>query len=265
MAAGVSAVTQRLSDTEALARLPGWRRSNYRGRSVSLAGGSAASLGSLAGVAFGPPGRRGPALLAGAAAAAAGAYDDLLAPRAESAGDKGLAGHLAAARAGRVSGGTVKVAVIGASALLAAGRLGRSGARTPFARIGDRMLRSVVIAGSANLLNLLDLRPGRAGKAALAAGLFASSGPAAAVAGASAGAAAAVLRSDLDERTMLGDLGANTLGALIGVRLADGSPRTRIGAAVVICVLTAASERVSFSRVIDATPALHWIDQLGRR
>ena len=64
---------------------------------------------------------------------------------------------------------------------------------------------------------------------------------------------------------MLGDLGANTLGALVGVRLADASPRTRAGAAAVICALTLASERVSFSPVIDTTPALRWVDQLGRR
>ncbi len=130
VAAAVSAAALRLAERAALGWLPGWRRLNYRGRSVSLAGGSAASLGALAGAALEQPGRRGPALLVGAAAAAAGAYDDLLAPRAESARDKGLAGHLAAARSGRISGGVVKVAVIGGSAVLAAGRLsGSSGSR----------------------------------------------------------------------------------------------------------------------------------------
>ena len=239
-------------------------RRNYRGSQVSLAGGTAAAVGALAAAALEPRARRGAALLAGGAAALAGAYDDLLAPRAEAAGDKGLAGHLAAARAGRVSGGVVKVAVIGAGALVAAGRLDGTGRRGG-GRLPDRILRAGVIAGSANLLNLLDLRPGRAGKAALAAGLIASSGPAGGVAAASAGAAAAVLPGDLGERTMLGDLGANTLGALLGVRLAAGSRRTRVGAAVVIGALTVASERVSFSQVIDATPALRWVDQLGRR
>ena len=232
---------------------------------MSLAGGSAASLGALAGAALEQPGRRGPALLVGAAAAAAGAYDDLFAPRAESAHDKGLAGHLAAARSGRISGGVVKVAVIGGSAVIAAGRLSATRRTSPAARLADRMLRAAVIAGSANLLNLFDLRPGRAGKVALAAGLLTSGGPAGGVAAASAGAAAAVLPGDLHEQTMLGDLGANTLGVLVGVRLADASPRTRAGAAAVICALTLASERVSFSQVIDTTAALRWVDQLGRR
>jgi hypothetical protein len=258
VAAVVAAAAGRLSESASLDHVPGWLRRNYRGSQVSLAGGVAAAVGALAAAALEPPTRRGAALLAGGAAALAGAYDDLLAPRAESAGDKGLAGHLAAARAGRVSGGVVKAAVIGAAALGAAGRLGAGG-------LPDRILRAGVIAGSANLLNLLDLRPGRAAKATIAAGLIASSGPAGGVAAASAGAAAAVLPGDLGERTMLGDLGANTLGALLGVRLASGSRRTRVGAAVVIGALTAASERVSFSKVIDATPALRWVDQLGRR
>ena len=126
VAAAVSAAALRLAERAALDWLPGWQRLNYRGRSVSLAGGSAAAMGALAGAALEQPGRRGPALLVGAAAAAAGAYDDLLAPRAESARDKGLAGHLAAARSGRISGGVVKVAVIGGSAVLAAGRLSGS-------------------------------------------------------------------------------------------------------------------------------------------
>ena len=259
VAAGVSAVAVRVCGR--LDAIPGWQRQNYDGRTVSLSGGAAASLGSLAGAALERPGRRGAALLVGTAAALAGGYDDLLAPRAEAAGDKGIAGHLDAVRAGRVSGGAVKVAVIGGSALIAAGRLRGSGGSP----VADRLLRAVVIAGSANLLNLLDLRPGRAGKVALAAGLMSSSGPASGVAAASAGAAAAVLPGDLAERTMLGDLGANTLGALVGVRLASGSSPTRVCAAAVICALTAASERVSFSRVIDATPVLRRVDQLGRR
>jgi hypothetical protein len=272
VAGATAAVATRIADRVRLDAIPGWRRPNYRGRMVSLAGGSGAVLGSLAGTLLEPPGRRGAAVLAGGAAAGAGAYDDLLAGRAEAAGDKGFAGHLAAIRAGRVSGGVVKVAVIGGAALAAAGRLDHSlpGARTGAAgarflpRVGDRVLRAAVIAGSANLLNLLDLRPGRAGKVAAMAGLLGASGPSCGAAAASAGAAAAVLPSDLGERTMLGDLGANTLGALVGVRLASGSVRTRVVSLAVIGAVTAASERVSLSKVIDNNPALHALDQLGR-
>jgi UDP-N-acetylmuramyl pentapeptide phosphotransferase/UDP-N-acetylglucosamine-1-phosphate transferase len=264
VSAAVSAVVTRLADGPALDGIPGWRRTNYRGRTVSLAGGTGAVAGALAGALLEPSGRRGAAVLAGTAAAAAGAYDDLLATRAEVAGDKGFAGHLAAIRAGRVSGGVVKVAVIGGAALVAAGRLDGSTRSGTIGGLADRLLRAGVIAGSANLLNLLDLRPGRAGKVAVAAGGLLASGPGGGVAAAGAGAAAGVLPSDLGERTMLGDLGANTLGALLGVRLAAGSVRTRTVALVVIGAITAASERVSLSKVIDDTPALRRLDRLGR-
>ncbi|HEY7049690.1 MAG TPA: hypothetical protein VH373_20910 [Jatrophihabitantaceae bacterium] len=259
MSAVAAAAVARLADSPRLDKVAGWRRTNYRGREVSLAGGSGAVAGALAGALLEPPGYRGAALLAGGAAAVAGGYDDLLAPRAESAGDKGFAGHLAAIRAGRVSGGVVKVAVIGAAALVAAGRLANPGDG-----LVNRALRAGVIAGSANLLNLLDLRPGRAGKVAVTVGLLGANGPAAGMSAAGAGAAAGILPGDLGERTMLGDLGANTLGAMIGVRLAAGSVPVRMAALAVIGSITAISERVSLSKVIDNTPALRRIDQLGR-
>ena len=92
-------------------RIPAWTRTNYRGQPVTLSGGLAAVLGSLAGTAAATGGvTRRAALLAITAAAAAGAYDDLVAGRSESAGDKGLQGHLAALRE-RQSPQTVETSV----------------------------------------------------------------------------------------------------------------------------------------------------------
>jgi hypothetical protein len=173
-----------------------------------------------------------------------------------------LAGHLRAIKSGRVSGGVVKVAVIGAGAVLAARALPD----------GDRQSKAglvtgaALIAGSANLLNLFDLRPGRAAKIVIAAGGVSGltgsfPGPVAAA----VGATGAILADDLGEQTMLGDMGANTLGTLLGVRLAAASTPTRIAAGLAIGMLTVASERVSFSKVIDSVPLLRRLDQLGRR
>jgi hypothetical protein len=238
--------------------IAGWRRPNYRGQDVSLTTGLTASLGVLAGAAVGAGPRRVPAVIAGMAAALAGGYDDLRAPRAEQPGDKGLAGHLAAARSGRLSGGTVKVAVIGAASLVAARAMPESG------RSSRTLLRAGLIAGTANLVNLLDLRPGRAGKVVAVAGLAGLAGEARALAAAVAGASVAALPEDLCEHGMLGDLGANALGAVLGVRLAALAPRRRMIAAAVVGGLTLASERISFSRVIDSVAALRWFDHLGR-
>ncbi|MHA3705127.1 hypothetical protein ACXR2U_23395, partial [Jatrophihabitans sp. YIM 134969] len=82
---------------------------------------------------------------------------------------------------------------------------------------------------------------------------------------ATAGAASAVLPADLGERVMLGDTGANALGALLGLRLASGAPATAAATAAVTTALVLVSERVSFSAVIARTGWLRALDDLGRR
>ncbi len=79
------------------------------------------------------------------------------------------------------------------------------------------------------------------------------------------GAALALLPEDLGERAMLGDAGANALGALLGATAAGLSRPVRIAVLAGIAGLTAASEKVSFTKVIARTPALNWLDMLGRR
>jgi UDP-N-acetylmuramyl pentapeptide phosphotransferase/UDP-N-acetylglucosamine-1-phosphate transferase len=238
-----------------------WRRTNYAGRPVTLLGGSALALAATASaVAGAPAGTRAAAALVGTVSGLVGGYDDLAGARPEQARDKGLAGHLRALRAGRVSAGAVKVAGIGAAAAAAA-LLTREDRG-----LADAVLTTGLVAGTANLVNLLDLRPGRAAKAtalAAAAGLRGPSGPL--VAG-PLGASLAVLPADLGERVMLGDCGANAVGALLGLRLAavPGRP-ARAGALAAVVGLTLASERVSFTRVIEATPVLRELDRLGRR
>ena len=63
---------------------------------------------------------------------------------------------------------------------------------------------------------------------------------------------------------MLGDTGANVLGAGAGLGLvATTGPGTWWVAVVVLAALNLVSERVSFSEVIDRTPPLRWLDRLG--
>jgi len=257
--AGVSSAVAILARRLPAPRAKGWLRSNYRGHPVSLSTGLAAALGATAG-SLATDGRfRTAAMIIAPAAALAGAYDDLCAPSLETAADKGLAGHLAAIRSGRISGGVAKVAVIGGASLAAAATLPRAGR----GRV-ELALRAGLIAATANLVNLVDLRPGRAGKVTVAVAALSVGGPAGGIAAAVLGASAASLPQDLAERGMLGDLGANTLGALLGLRLAALSRGRRSCAGAVVLALTLASERVSFSQVIDATPVLRRIDQFGR-
>ena len=66
---------------------------------------------------------------------------------------------------------------------------------------------------------------------------------------------------------MLGDAGANPLGALVGLAwlLAVPSSPGRWVVLVVLVALNAASEAVSFSRIIDAAAPLRWLDRIGSR
>ncbi|MGL5827951.1 MAG: hypothetical protein ACRC0L_00085, partial [Angustibacter sp.] len=149
------------------------------------------------------------------------------------------------------------------------------GVRRAALRVGDALLGGAVIAGCANLVNLLDLRPGRALKVVLVAaplvGARSAVGiPAARIAGlaaaTAAGAGAALLPEDLGEQTMLGDTGANAAGALLGAALVSVlGRRGQLVALGALSALTLASERISFTKVIEATPGLREFDRLGRR
>lgn len=252
-----------------------WRRTNFRGSTVSLSGGIATAVGTLAGTASagGRPAVAG--VLAVGAAGGLGALDDLT-ERPEDRSTKGLRGHLSALAHGRVTTGAVKLlgitaASLVAGAVLADGRRravdGLGAPRSWTATAVDAATSGALVAGTANLLNLLDLRPGRALKAAviLGAPLALAGGGGGGVAAAVLGASAAAAPSDLAETTMLGDTGANALGAALGVSLAaQRHPAVRLGTLAVVVAATVASEKVSFSRVIDATPALAFVDRLGR-
>lgn len=245
-----------------------WSRTNHRGEPVTLLEGPAYAAGALVGVALaGGPGRvRAAAALASAGAAALGGYDDL----AGDGSSRGLGGHLRALARGEVSTGAVKLAGLAACGLAAAALVpARPGeAAGGIRRSVDVALSGALVAGTANLVNLLDLRPGRALKVVAALGGLSAltGGPGSALAAAAAGPALAALPDDLAERSMLGDTGANAAGALLGTAWVARLPRAgRLTALAAVTALTLASERVSFTAVIERTPALRALDQLGRR
>jgi len=195
-----------------------------------------------------------------------------------SGSDKGFRGHLSALRGGRLSTGAFKLLAIG---LLAVGATAPefltvfTGADASWllARWG---LAALAIALTANLVNLLDLRPGRAlkGYSTLvvlgAVGLLVSGmrwDIVVTVLVVLLGPVAAVWRYDLGERAMLGDAGANAAGALAGwfaVFVLGRSMWALAAYVAVVLALNLASEKFSFSHVIEGNPALNWLDMLGR-
>lgn len=278
-----------------------WERTNFHGVTVSLRGGVAMAGASVASAAVASALSDQPrAALGGVVASLGGGlagYIDDVDQGAHDGGKvaKGLKGHLGALAHGQVTTGVIKIAGIGASALAASALVG-SKATSVGGKVADLALNTVLIAGTANLANLLDLRPGRALKAtvlvatplsyfscaaakapASGASGAASATPAApaSASGASAqrllasglnAAAITALVEDLQETTMLGDTGANAAGALLGTSLAaNDSWKLRLGTTLGVVGLILASEKVSFSKVIAANPALNWLDQLWRR
>jgi hypothetical protein len=126
----------------------------------------------------------------------------------------------------------------------------------------------MLVALTANLFNLLDRAPGRACKfGLLVAAPIALGAPSwAAASSGLLGALVAVLPADLAERLMLGDNGANPLGAVLGLGLAMALPEPwRALAVVAVLALNLTSERISFSQVIERTPGLRAFDGIGRK
>jgi UDP-GlcNAc:undecaprenyl-phosphate GlcNAc-1-phosphate transferase len=254
------------------ARAPGgterWDRTNHRGETVSLLEGPAYAIAAAGAVAVAPgvPARlRAAAVLATLGGGVFGAVDDLH----ESGQSKGLRGHLGELAHGRLTTGGLKVIGIGGTGLLAAALAvptDREDGGRARGGVVDVVVGGALIAGAANLLNLFDLRPGRALKVVLLFSPAASETPAGRLMAAAGGAAAALLPADLAEEAMLGDTGANAAGALLGTAAVAGlSRRGRLLAMLGVAALTLASERVSFTKVIARTPGLREFDALGRR
>jgi hypothetical protein len=247
----------------------GIRVRNYRGRPVPVVLGVslgvalvAPGLAVLVVFALGGHGGLGHAgrllllLVGGALVFLAGVYDDL-----HPGETRGLVGHLGQLIRGKVTPGGVKLLAGVAGAALAATAVGASGWALLFG--------IPAAAGATNTMNLLDVSPGRALKAFVAAAAvltvasWRSDGALVETAG--LGAGLALLPLDLGERAMLGDAGANVLGYLVGVGLLASLPPWGLGIALVVVLLVhVAAETVTLSRIIRAAAPLRWVDDLGR-
>ncbi len=261
--------------------------STYRGRPVAFPVGLALIMGAAGGpivAMIASPQAWAESLWTGHAACLiltlgfglAGLVDDLLGGHDHS----GFRGHLGAMRRGVVTTGVLKI-VMGAILSLAAVTVMRAGTWRPIVRVNalslaQLALDSALIAASANLVILLDRRPGRAIKGfllgALAAAVWISLSRGAdeafrAVASCAGvvGAAIALLRLDLGEQAMLGDTGSNPLGATLGLMLLHLASGPRIVLLALAVWLTLTSESVSFSQVVDSNRVLRFLDRLGRK
>jgi UDP-GlcNAc:undecaprenyl-phosphate/decaprenyl-phosphate GlcNAc-1-phosphate transferase len=250
---------------------PALERSNYRGRIVPTAGGlfivfavlviegGRAVLGAVGvGAESGLTEARSAVLFAVFGFGFLGLVDDLTAVGS----DRGFRGHLGALRRGRVTTGLLKLVGGAAVAIVLVATPGFKSGRT-------LLVDAMLIALAANLANLLDRAPGRTIKFGLIAyvpiAIVVGTEPIGIAIAPVLGAAFGLLGDDLRERLMLGDTGANVIGAVLGLAVVLGSrDSVRLTVMLVLLGANVAAELVSFSRVIDAVPPLRWFDRLGR-
>lgn len=284
-----------LSAVAALAVAPGLRQGlvdgghtvqNYRGAALAcplgivIVAAVALALGGLEalyvlGIHEDPFLTVGPVLVLGVAAL--GLFDD-----AYSGSSRGWRGHGKAVLGGGLPTGALKaVGTLGLAAYVASSALtapvgdgasfdeatGTIAAGGP--DVVPYLLTVAVLVLATNLFNIVDLRPGRAFKGlvlvaagcTIAVGTDLLSGY-----GAYLGAILVVGVYDLRERGMLGDTGANLLGAVAGLMLVTAITST-LGLAICLCVLlaiTAYGEFRSISAFVERTPGFRHLDSIGR-
>jgi UDP-N-acetylmuramyl pentapeptide phosphotransferase/UDP-N-acetylglucosamine-1-phosphate transferase len=186
-----------------------------------------------------------------------GVIDDAWGSRAVS----GFGGHFGRLLRGELTTGALKALAIGAGSLILF---------LPGATPEEALLNAAVVALTVNAMNLLDLRPGRAGKVFLLA--------AAALTWAAwgkeellflwlvCGALLAFLPRDLAARAMMGDAGSNSLGAVLGLTVVWGCDvAVRAGVLGGLILLHLLTERYSLTEIIARNRVLNFLDRLGRR
>jgi UDP-N-acetylmuramyl pentapeptide phosphotransferase/UDP-N-acetylglucosamine-1-phosphate transferase len=245
----------------------GFQRPNYRDRTVAFPAGVAAIASALVALVILAPldeiagsdvfePAQGAVLLYALGVAFLGLVDD-----AFSGESRGWRGHGRAVLRGGFSTGALKA--LGSLGLAFYALSGRGWSD------GRYLLAVGVLVLATNLLNLLDLRPGRAVKALGILGAGLSLGaldlhPAAAV-GVLAAPLLVLGAYDLREMAMLGDTGSNLAGALAGFWLVLTLDVTGLAVALaLLALITAYGEFRSISGLIERVAPLRWLDSLGR-
>lgn len=173
--------------------------------------------------------------------------------------DRGFRGHIAALMHGRLTSGMLKMIGGGAVAMLIVASPGFPAGRSI-------IVDGVLIAACANAGNLFDRTvPHDQGRVARFRG--------------GCGDARSCRWPDCDcdrcggrdaprggsERAMLGDTGANPLGAVIGIGIVFGASSTgRLVACLIAVAINLAAERWSFSEIIESSAVLRFLDGIGQ-
>jgi UDP-GlcNAc:undecaprenyl-phosphate GlcNAc-1-phosphate transferase len=193
-----------------------------------------------------------------------GLIDDVFGNRNQS----GFKGHIGSLLKGELTTGGFKAAFGGVCALFVSVGMSHN--------IAVICLNTLIIALFTNLLNLFDLRPGRAVKAFwffgillilffVVSGQFSSSAKAIYVILPIVIGSVLYFKGDVRAEYMMGDAGANVLGCSLGFAAAFVSNMyIKICIFFVLLFLNLLSEKVSFTKLIEKNRLLNKIDSLWR-
>lgn len=233
-------------------------RPNFRSEDIPVAVGLwPAAIAALSSAAWGTVGNPYgyPTAVGVLAAALIGLLDDTAGNRRSA----GFRGHFGELLKGRLSTGSLKAIGIPLTALIVSCSLGRG---------GWALVDSFTVALCANLVNLLDVRPGRAVKGcfllflvAAISGLRTSWAPIWLLFVTAVGA---YTPTDLRAQGMLGDSGANACGFAAGWFCVLALPRSGLIVLFIALIFVhVLSERRSLSEYIQRSPLLRALDKLG--
>lgn len=186
----------------------------------------------------------------------AGIIDDMIGNRDVT----GLKGHFTSLFKGKLTTGGFKAVLGGFVGLVITVSLSKS--------IGYIIVGTLVVALSTNLMNLLDLRPGRAIKVYFIISIILF------ITGTvfDREVMALILPSvvgyfyyDLKAKAMMGDAGSNVLGISIGVFFVTSySLNVQIFWLVLLIIIHIVAEKFSITKLIEKNFILNFIDKLGR-
>lgn len=186
----------------------------------------------------------------------AGIIDDTIGNRDVS----GLKGHFKSLFKGKLTTGGFKALFGGFVGLIISVSISKN--------IIDIIVNTLIIALSTNLMNLFDLRPGRAIKVYLVIMItifvtltgYIKILPLLVLPN-----VLAYFNFDLKAKAMMGDAGSNVLGISIGILMAFGyTLNVRVGWLVFLVLIHLLTEKFSLTKIIENNKVLNFIDRLGR-
>ena len=186
----------------------------------------------------------------------AGIIDDTIGNRDVS----GLKGHFKSLFKGKLTTGGFKALFGGFVGIIISVCISKS--------ITDIIVNTLVIALSTNLMNLFDLRPGRAIKVYLVIIIvifFTLTGYIQMLPLLILPNVLAYFNFDLKAKAMMGDTGSNVLGISIGILMVMGyTLKVRIAWLVFLVLIHLLTEKFSLTKIIEKNKVLKFIDDLGR-